>query len=108
MSSNPPKTLSHSVFVICAQEAYAIIPDSRLGTEPEGQRGGGCGQDYTAGPWTGPNKSEPLQPAVCRFLLPLASRVIKPCTAQLYITLKLGLRRGILAFSNEAVALSNW
>lgn len=35
----PPKTLSHPFFIVCAQEAYIIIPVPRSGKEPEEQRG---------------------------------------------------------------------
>lgn len=55
-----------------------------------------------------PDKSEPLQLSAwwCPPLDPPASGLIKPCTALLYINLRLGLPRGILAFANESVALS--
>ena len=57
-----------------------------------------------------PDQSDPLQPAANLFPLAdaPASGLIKPCTALLYINLKLGLLRGILTFANETEALSNW
>ena len=103
----PPKTLYH-LFLLFVPRRHMRYSSSNSGKEPEEQRGEGGGtQGHTAGSWT----SQPTwtSPA-CSFLLPdpPASRLIKPCSALLYINLKLGLLRGILAFSNEAVALSNW